>query len=126
MARSKRKTATRSKRLRAALRHRGRKPVIAIIGAGRLGTALAIGLSKAGYRVDLLVTKHAASARRAARLIGKTTGWLTMQQLNDRLGPREWKRLSQSELIIISTPDDAISSVAAQLSALFISRGAQL
>src|SRR5215813_7494999 len=49
----------------------GRKAVsVSIIGAGRLGTALAIALNRAGHSIALIVARHAASARRANKLSG--------------------------------------------------------
>lgn len=121
MPESKNKSALRSKRPRSASRPRRLKDAIAIVGAGRLGTALGIALNNAGYRVEVAVTKHAASARRAAKLIGKGIAPLAMRQ---RLRPGDWERLSRCNLIIISTPDDVIPSVAGQLAGLFSSRTA--
>src|ERR671939_1223633 len=44
------------------------KPSVAIVGAGRLGAALALALAARGYRIAALVAQHKARARRAARL----------------------------------------------------------
>lgn len=50
------------------------KPSIAIVGAGNLGTALAVSLEKAGYKIDAIVAAHRgkslARARRLARQVG--------------------------------------------------------
>jgi len=85
-----------------------------VIGAGRLGTALALGLSASGYRIAVLVARRLTRARRAASLI------------EDRGGVRP-KALSIAQLgtpppvdlILITTPDDAIASIAARLAAIF-------
>jgi predicted short-subunit dehydrogenase-like oxidoreductase (DUF2520 family) len=48
------------------------KPTIAIVGAGRLGTALALALNRAGYKVSEVVFRNGSTSRRAARqLAGK-------------------------------------------------------
>ena len=46
-----------------------RKPRIAIVGAGKVGGALAVSLRRAGYSIDAIVTRPGgASLRRASRL----------------------------------------------------------
>jgi predicted short-subunit dehydrogenase-like oxidoreductase (DUF2520 family) len=100
---------------------RERKPGVAVIGAGRLGTALGQALNKAGYPVEIVVARRRTSAQRAAKLTGRNTAGLSVQQLN-RLSTNQTDRLSRCALILISTPDDAIASVAEQLAVLFNSR----
>jgi predicted short-subunit dehydrogenase-like oxidoreductase (DUF2520 family) len=97
------------------------KRVVAVIGAGRLGTALGQALNNAGYRVEIVVTRRRTSAQRAAKLIGKNTAGLSVQQ-SSRLSSNERVRLGRCTLILISTPDDAIASVAEQLAVLLNSR----
>ncbi len=109
---------------RRRLVHQRGKPAIAIVGGGRLGTALGQALSAAGYRVEVVVTRHQTSARRAAKAIGKDTAALTVRQLN-RLSRAQSDRLSLCEVIVISTPDDAIASVAEQLAIFFNSKVAR-
>lgn len=89
-----------------------------IIGAGRLGTALGHALRVGGYQIKLLVTKRSASARRASRLLGgqppplSAAGkWISKDRVRHGL--------LQSDLIIIATPDDALSTIAEELSAVF-------
>ncbi len=94
---------------------------MAIVGAGRMGTALGQALSNAGYRVEIAVTRRRTSAQRAAKLISKDTTGLSVQQLK-RLTPNQSIRLSRCSLIIISTPDDAIAPAAEQLAVLSNSR----
>src|SRR5438874_3331016 len=41
---------------------------VAVVGAGRLGSALALALNARGYRISAVVTRRVAHARRVARL----------------------------------------------------------
>jgi predicted short-subunit dehydrogenase-like oxidoreductase (DUF2520 family) len=86
-----------------------RPPTVSIIGAGRLGTALARALSRCGYRIEAVVARKARHARRAAELSNAHALPLTSKQL---------KQLPASRLLFITTPDDAIADTAAQLAAL--------
>jgi predicted short-subunit dehydrogenase-like oxidoreductase (DUF2520 family) len=85
-----------------------KETTINIIGAGRMGTALAIAVSSRGYKIEALVTQRKARARRAARLIGAQPLILTSGQLN---------QLPESDILLITTPDDRIESVAEQIAA---------
>jgi predicted short-subunit dehydrogenase-like oxidoreductase (DUF2520 family) len=80
---------------------------VSVIGAGRLGTALAIALISKGYSIQTVVTRHIRTARQAARLIGPNTVALTSARLAE---------LAPSHIILITTPDDAIEAVAAEVS----------
>jgi predicted short-subunit dehydrogenase-like oxidoreductase (DUF2520 family) len=115
------KSGTKPSRAQLPSTRREPKPVVAVIGAGRLGTALGQALNNAGYRVEIVVTRRRTSAQRAAKLIGKNTAGLSVQQLS-RLSSSEKVRLSRCTLIFISTPDDAIAAVAEQLVVLLNSR----
>ncbi len=90
------------------------KPSVSVIGAGRLGQALALALNQAGYQVEALVARTTRKAQQAAKLLGKTTLALTIKQLD---------RLPSSGLFIIATPDDAIAATARAVSALGRSTG---
>jgi predicted short-subunit dehydrogenase-like oxidoreductase (DUF2520 family) len=90
---------------------------IAIIGAGRLGAALGRALGRAGYRIEVVVTRRPAHARKAARLIGPGVLSLTPGQLG-QLTSQQLDRLSRCDLILIATPDDVIGLAAAQFAAL--------
>jgi predicted short-subunit dehydrogenase-like oxidoreductase (DUF2520 family) len=96
---------------------RSERPRIAIIGAGRLGTAIGRALRGAGYQIELVVTQRAATARRAAKLISRTTKSARARDLYS--GVDELARLGNSQLILISTPDDAVSQAAEQLTRWF-------
>jgi predicted short-subunit dehydrogenase-like oxidoreductase (DUF2520 family) len=77
---------------------------LSIIGAGRVGSALGRCLSELGWKIDAVVTRSNAGARRAVRFIGagKASAGLTRQIL-------------VSSVILISTPDDQIANVAQEL-----------
>lgn len=96
---------------------------ISIFGAGRMGTALGVALRRAGHQIEVVVTKSAPSARRAAKLIGAGTVAVTVAQL-DKAQTKAVRRLVESDLLLISTPDDALEAVAARLAATI--RGARV
>ena len=115
------KSGKKTSRAQLPKARRDRKPSVAVIGAGRLGTALGQALNKAGYSVEIVVARRQTSARRAAKLIGKNPAWLSVQQLK-RPSPNHTDRLSRCSLILISTPDDATASVAELLTVPLRSR----
>ena len=82
------------------------KPKVSIIGAGRLGTALALALTSRGYGIRALVARRLSHARKALQMISGAGMALAENQLAE---------LPASELILIATPDDVIGSVAAKL-----------
>src|SRR5216683_2121374 len=77
---------------------------LAIIGAGRVGRSLGRRLRELGWKIGAVVTRSAASARRAVRFIGagKACAGMTRQILASRV-------------ILIATPDDRIAVVAQEL-----------
>lgn len=81
------------------------KPTISIIGAGRLGTALAIGLSSKGYPIPAIAARRAAHARKAISLSGLPSRTLA-------LGADQLEQLPPSDIVLITTPDDVISNIA--------------
>jgi predicted short-subunit dehydrogenase-like oxidoreductase (DUF2520 family) len=93
------------------------KRTISIIGAGRLGTALARALASTGYRIEAVVARRKTRARSYVELAELTAAQpliLTSAQL-DQLPP--------SDILFITTPDDAIESVATQLALMMKSSG---
>ena len=112
------KTSDSSTSRSKAKRHR-----ISIVGAGRMGTALGLALRRAGHHIEVVVTKSRPSARRAAKLIGSGAAALAEPQLTNP--PAETvRRFVESELLLISTPDDALEAVAARLAGTFRRAGA--
>jgi predicted short-subunit dehydrogenase-like oxidoreductase (DUF2520 family) len=89
------------------------KRTISIIGAGRMGTALALALASCGYRIEAVVARRKAHARACAELINTQPLILSSAQLD---------QLPSSDILFITTPDDAIESVALQLAAIMKSR----
>src|SRR5688500_16669363 len=88
---------------------RKQKPDVSIIGAGRLGTTLAVALASRKYSIRSLVARHRSTARKAAGLLDTDVQSLAAKQL-DALRP--------ADLFLITTPDDQIANVAAQLAGL--------
>jgi len=82
------------------------KPSFSIVGSGRLGTALAIAMSSAGYRSEAVVTRHPARAKKAAALVGGATLALSANELH---------LLPPSKIVFIATPDDEIANGAQTL-----------
>jgi predicted short-subunit dehydrogenase-like oxidoreductase (DUF2520 family) len=99
------KTGKKKRRPNAARPFRG-KETVSVVGAGRLGTALGRALLAAGYWIEAVVTRHGDSAKSAARLIGSRPCPLTVAELG---------KLSNSDLVFVATPDDAIAETARQL-----------
>ena len=98
---------------------RAKKLSVSIIGAGRVGTALGIGLRRAGYIIELMVAKRESSAKRAARLIGKSVVAVSAARFRQ---PKKTDFL-RSSLIIIATPDDVLESIANELASTGRARG---
>ena len=74
------------------------KPTIAIVGCGRVGTALANFLSEAGYRISGLASKSLSSAKKTAGITG-TEHFTTIS----------WEITKEADIIFLTTPDSAIS-----------------
>jgi predicted short-subunit dehydrogenase-like oxidoreductase (DUF2520 family) len=81
------------------------KPTISIIGAGRLGTALAIALTSKGYPLVAVAARRAAHARKSISLSGLSSQTLA-------LGADQLEQLPPSDLVLITTPDDVIAEIA--------------
>jgi predicted short-subunit dehydrogenase-like oxidoreductase (DUF2520 family) len=92
---------------------------VAIIGSGRLGTALGLALRRAGHRVPVIVSLHSAHARRAAKLIDRETKHASLKNLGRAENVDE---ITQADLIVIAISDDAIETVTQQLAAAFRTR----
>jgi len=86
---------------------RKEKPLVSIIGAGRLGTTLALALAEQGYSTRSLVARRLQSARKAAAILDGNAEAFAANQIH---------LLPKADLFLISVPDDQIASVALKLS----------
>ncbi len=80
---------------------------LAVVGAGRLGSALAYALVGVGYHVSAVVARRRQRARRVAQLFPHPRPLA--------LAASDLAALPYTDLIIISTPDDQIAATAARL-----------
>ena len=87
------------------------KPSLTIIGAGRLGTAMAIALSSVGYPLHSLVSRRRARLKQVARLLDEKVPLLALEELQQ-----------VGQLVLITTPDDQLSSVTNQLCTLDVNK----
>jgi predicted short-subunit dehydrogenase-like oxidoreductase (DUF2520 family) len=74
---------------------------LGIIGAGTVGTALAVRLTQQGYGIVAVASRTRSSAERLVKAAGSGTVYDDSQKVADNAG-----------LVFITTPDDAISAVA--------------
>jgi predicted short-subunit dehydrogenase-like oxidoreductase (DUF2520 family) len=81
------------------------KPVLGIIGAGKVGQTLARLWVQAGYTIGAVYNRTPAPAEHLARHV-HATAVATAQEVVER-----------ADLILLTVPDDAIESVAKQLAA---------
>ena len=86
---------------------RKQKSEVSIVGAGRLGTTLAVALAERGYSIRSLVARSVKSARKAASLLDADV---------QVLAAKEMRTLINADLFLITVPDDQIASVARELS----------
>jgi predicted short-subunit dehydrogenase-like oxidoreductase (DUF2520 family) len=77
---------------------------LAIIGAGRVGRALGRRLHELDWKIGAVITRSEHSARKAVRFIGAGKARATLS-----------REVLASRLILISTSDDAIETVAGEL-----------
>ena len=80
---------------------------LAIVGAGRVGRALGKRLREEGWRIGAVVTRSALSARKAVRSIGAGRACVGVS-----------REILAARVVLICTPDDAISSVAREIAGL--------
>lgn len=86
---------------------------VAVVGAGRLGTALARALASCGYTVEAVVSRRLSHARRAARSVDAPTGSRTPHAL----AASQLSLLPPVSILLITTPDDVLALTAASLAA---------
>jgi predicted short-subunit dehydrogenase-like oxidoreductase (DUF2520 family) len=86
-----------------------RAPALAIIGAGRAGSALAIAAHEAGYRVAAVASRRGEMAVRLADTVGA------------RAVPTPLAAVLAADLTLLAVPDGAIATVAAGIAASGVS-----
>ena len=89
------------------------RPEIAIVGAGNLGSALAVALARAGYRISEVVYRSGGSAGRARRLAAR---------VHSRAVQPSQARWT-ADVVWICVPDSSIASCARELADLAGWRG---
>ena len=87
------------------------KPSVTIIGAGRLGQALAIALARSGYPIKALVARRASRAEKAVASLPR-------DRSIQALGIARLSELPPTDVVLITTPDDAIHDTARRLATL--------
>lgn len=76
------------------------KPSFAIVGCGKVGTALGIFLTDAGYKAAGFASKNISSAKQAADSVQ-----------SDRFSDIPWEITDSADIIFITTPDSAITGI---------------
>ena len=82
------------------------KPTIAIVGAGRLGSAVGMHLNRAGYRVQEIVAGSSSASRRKARALARSIASVVSTLDKARL---------QADVVWLCVPDREISRAANDL-----------
>jgi len=82
----------------------GETPVIGIVGAGSLGTALGVALSRAGWPIHAVASRDASRRERFRSLVDVTRAFVDPEPL-----------VEEVELIILAVPDDAVAPLASTL-----------
>ncbi len=80
------------------------RPRIAFVGAGRVGTALGVAFSRAGWDVTAVASRDEQRRQRFRDLVPGARGFADGQSV-----------LDEAELIFLTVPDDAIAAAAADL-----------
>jgi predicted short-subunit dehydrogenase-like oxidoreductase (DUF2520 family) len=79
----------------------GAPPIIGIVGAGAVGTALGVALQRAGWPIHAIASRDPVRRDRFRRLVEGSRGFAEPTAL-----------VEEVELIIVAVPDDAIADVA--------------
>ena len=82
----------------------GEPPVIGIVGAGAVGTALGVALSRAGWRIHAVASRDATRRERFRSLVEVNRAFVDPEPL-----------VEEVELIILAVPDDVIGPLASTL-----------
>ena len=81
------------------------KPSFAIVGCGRVGTALAVFLTRSGYQPTGFASKSLSSAKHVANMV-----------LSDRFSDVPWDVTQHADVVFITTPDSAIAGTCHNIS----------
>jgi predicted short-subunit dehydrogenase-like oxidoreductase (DUF2520 family) len=79
------------------------RPKIAIIGAGNLGSAIAISLQAAGFRISEIVSRKGRASRQRARMLARRVGARATQLVNAEFS---------ADVVWLCVPDDETRSCA--------------
>jgi len=82
----------------------GDKPVVGIVGAGAVGTALAIALSRAGWPVGAVASRDSTRRERVRELVPGVRAFAEANALVDDV-----------ELVVLAVPDDVVEPLARSL-----------
>lgn len=82
----------------------GEHPVIGIVGAGPVGTALGVAFSRAGWPVAAVASRDAGRREAFRRLVPEARGFAEANAVVDDV-----------EIVFLTVPDDAIAEVAGSL-----------
>lgn len=82
----------------------GETPVIGIVGAGAVGTALGVALSRAGWPIHAVASRDATRRERFRSLVEVTRVFIDPEPL-----------VEEVELIILAVPDDVVAPLARTL-----------
>jgi predicted short-subunit dehydrogenase-like oxidoreductase (DUF2520 family) len=82
----------------------GETPVIGIVGAGAVGTALGVALSRAGWPIHAVASRDAARRERFRSLVEVSRAFADPEPL-----------VEEVELIILAVPDDVVAPLAGTL-----------
>ncbi len=82
----------------------GAPPIIGIVGAGAVGTALGVALDRAGWSIHAVASRDATRRERFRSLVPGARAFVDATPL-----------VEEVELIVLAVPDDAIRAVAGEL-----------
>ncbi|OGO53159.1 MAG: hypothetical protein A2Z32_10780 [Chloroflexi bacterium RBG_16_69_14] len=82
----------------------GQPPIIGIVGAGAVGTALGVALSRAGWPIHAVASRDASRRERFRSLVDVARVFADPEPILDEV-----------ELIILAVPDDALAALAGSL-----------
>jgi predicted short-subunit dehydrogenase-like oxidoreductase (DUF2520 family) len=83
-----------------------KKPSVSIIGPGRLGIAIGLALTSAGYRIDSLVGRRRSQVRRAVNALDVSC---------EVVVAKDFERFTPADLVLVAVPDDRIPGIAEKL-----------